>query len=263
MKFSVMGYSMKERKTTFDEFAKLCTEHGIKGIELKYMHLDYGLTIQEIREACRKHNIQVSSYNIAVDFYSGSLENNRKAIAEGLETAERIGAKLMLARGFLPEIANRDARNRMINWIGKCMDLLKGYDITMTMESSLKSGDKSMQEDYVRYIDEIFKAVNSPKFGMTFDTGNWPLFSCSHAVNALKKLVPHVAHVHLKGKVKAEGIPEGRMVMTGTGEVDFGGIFQVLKDNSYDGFMSIENGNPEKTMDESMKNLKKTLNQTV
>lgn len=81
-------------------------------------------------------------------------------------------------------------------------------------------------EDAARMVEE----VGSPNVKIHFDTFHSNIEE-KHQAEALRSAAKHVGHVHISENDR--GIP-------GTGHVDWKGVFKVLKETGYDGWLTIE-----------------------
>lgn len=101
----------------------------------------------------------------------------------------------------------------------------------------------------------IVQAIDSPSVGITFDPANFvmanedPLYAC-------KLLLPYIFHVHLKD------VGSNGYCAFGEGHMDYHSILTLLKDNGYDGFLSIECEDRKKVIEDTIRakqNLERTL----
>jgi D-psicose/D-tagatose/L-ribulose 3-epimerase len=81
-------------------------------------------------------------------------------------------------------------------------------------------------EDSARLVEE----VGSPNVKIHFDTFHSNIEE-KHQAEALRAAAKHVGHVHISENDR--GIP-------GSGHVDWKGVFKVLKETGYDGWLTIE-----------------------
>lgn len=109
-------------------------------------------------------------------------------------------------------------------------------------------GIKLAIENHIDYnSDEILsliKEVNSPNFGVNFDSGNF-LRVLDDPVKAMEKLAPYVMATHIKDMLPVKGISVDEWyffscVPTGKGLIDNQRIAQLLVDNEYEGLFAVE-----------------------
>ena len=100
--------------------------------------------------------------------------------------------------------------------------------------------------------DRLMENTNPEYVYLLFDSGHFK-FSGENPVEALKKHVKRVGHVHLKDvrpeileKVQKEkmsfldAVRSGAFTVPGDGCIDFPSIFKILEENNYEGWMVVE-----------------------
>jgi sugar phosphate isomerase/epimerase len=90
----------------------------------------------------------------------------------------------------------------------------------------------------------LVKAVDSPSFGVTFDTGNF-LRLLDDPVRAMQKLAPYTFATHIKDLTVRKGISPYEWFFfsstpIGEGLVDIATITRLLKAAGYDGLLAVE-----------------------
>ena len=98
----------------------------------------------------------------------------------------------------------------------------------------------------------LMENTNPDYVFLCFDTGHFT-FAGENAVEAAKEFAERIGHVHLKDirpeKMKQaykegfkfrKAVLEGCFTIPGDGCVDFPGVFKVLSDNNYEGWMIVE-----------------------
>jgi sugar phosphate isomerase/epimerase len=91
---------------------------------------------------------------------------------------------------------------------------------------------------------EMFQAINSPSFGMTFDTGNAYRYG-DDPVEAAKKLAGYIYAIHFKDVAPLEGgNPDdwfyNACTPIGGGVLDVPALVNTLDEAGYDGLYAIE-----------------------
>ena len=109
-------------------------------------------------------------------------------------------------------------------------------------------GVRLAAENHIDYTSdemlEMIQAVDSPNFGINFDTGNF-LRLLDDPIKGMEKLAPYVFSTHIKDLVMH---PTARPddwyffcgVPVGMGLVDNLKLAQILKENNYQGFLAVE-----------------------
>lgn len=84
----------------------------------------------------------------------------------------------------------------------------------------------------------LIQEINHQNVGINYDTGNCVFYGDVKAVDDLRATVPYLYHVHLKDKVG--GKKEWNFPAVGEGEVDFGRVLDILREERYTGPLSVE-----------------------
>jgi sugar phosphate isomerase/epimerase len=112
-------------------------------------------------------------------------------------------------------------------------------------------GVKMAVENHIDFIDEILQlleSVNSPCFGLNFDTGNF-LRLLDDPIAGMEKLAPYVYATHVKDLYPDKnarptdwfffaGVPVGR------GLINNQALAQLLKNANFQGFLAVEIDHP-------------------
>jgi len=125
----------------------------------------------------------------------------------------------------------------------------------------------------------FIEAIHSPGIGVNFDPANLMMVVGENSVQAAKNLAKYVVHTHAKDGVQFKATDPAKIyhcfagenpdninpddyfkeVPLGTGQVDFAGYIQVLQQNGYTGFHTVERevgDEPEKDIIEAVRFLK-------
>jgi sugar phosphate isomerase/epimerase len=125
----------------------------------------------------------------------------------------------------------------------------------------------------------FIEAVDSPGIGVNFDPANLKMVVGEDSVPAAKNLVPYIVHTHAKDGIQFKATDPVKIyhsfagenpdninpddyfkeVPLGTGQVDFLGYIQVLRQNGYVGFHTVERevgDQPEADITEAVRFLK-------
>ena len=84
----------------------------------------------------------------------------------------------------------------------------------------------------------LLEKVGRDSIKVNYDTANVEYYSGDTAVEDLPKIVPHLAHVHLKDTSGGRGNWDFGAI--GTGTVDFRRVLEILRQGGYDGPLSVE-----------------------
>jgi sugar phosphate isomerase/epimerase len=84
----------------------------------------------------------------------------------------------------------------------------------------------------------LLEKIGRDSIRVNYDTANVEFYSGEKAVDDLPKIVPYLAHVHLKDTTGGKG--NWNFPALGTGTVDFGRVIEILRDAGYTGPYSVE-----------------------
>jgi inosose dehydratase len=140
-------------------------------------------------------------------------------------------------------LSDREAMESMRRSYGTIVETAEAYGVTVTIEIH---GYFTTQPDM---LDEMLAFVDSPFFGLNFDTGN--TFIAGHdPVALLRRFLPRVKHVHLKdvsaslaeaarGKETGIGISHAA-IGDGVNADNIVSVLRLLQGAGYDGALSLE-----------------------
>lgn len=230
------------------EFYKSC---GVEYIEIVDMYVGDGEKAK-IKDFLNKNGLKVSSYSASNDFVLGSEEERKRSIEyvkECCDTALYFGTNIV--RVFAGNIdaektlTYEQSVGRIIDGFKQCVKTAEEKGVYLCLENH---GVLAGKPEQVKYIID---SVGSPNLKSTADVGNFNIVG-ANPVEAVKMLIGDIGHVHFKDMTEVdEGgwvSPQGKHFLgceLGSGVVDMEGIIKYLKENSYDGYISIEYEAPE------------------
>ncbi len=266
MKFSVSTYSycrlINSGEKTLEECIALAKESGFDGVEfVDFGDIPEGLSKKEyaakLKAECEKQGVEPVSYTIGADFLHGSDGDTDKEIArlkEEVEVAAALGVKLMrhdATRGF-------DADSRGFRGFDDALPVIIRGCREVT-EYAKTFGIKTMVENHGFFcqestrVERIVNGVANDNFGLLVDIGN---FMCAdeNPVEAVGRVAPYAFHVHAKdfhkksgngpffldGFFKTRGGTYLRGAIIGHGDVPVYQCISTLKENGYDGYVTVE-----------------------
>ncbi len=228
------------RPGTPQELAQACSGAGVQAVQLALEPLrTEAWSLEETATVLRRAGVRVVSGMIATkgEDYS-TLESIRDTggvrsdahwlanldIAEkSAEVAERLGLKLVTFHaGFLPEKRGDSLRRKMLGRIKQIADRFAARKITVALETGQETAENLLT---------VLKELEHPSIGVNFDPGNMILYDMGDPVAALDTLAAHVRQIHVKDALLTETPGSwGKEVVVGTGDVDWPGFFEVVKD---------------------------------
>lgn len=144
-------------------------------------------------------------------------------------------------------IMNDDEWARLCDGVNRLGKVAKDMGISLTYHHHMGTVVQTAAE-----IDRLMENTDPELFSLLYDSGH--LAYCGEDyIGVLKKYANRVKHVHLKDirpevidKVKREnlsfleGVRLGTFTVPGDGAIDFGPIFDILADSSYEGYVLVE-----------------------
>ena len=154
---------------------------------------------------------------------------NAKAI--GADVMRVVGSSLMFRKE-----PHRPQLEILASWFKQAVKVAEDNDVKLAVENHI---------DYT--ADEclwLIEEVNSPSFGLNFDTGNF-LRLLDDPIKGMQKLANHVFATHIKDLKPRKGVPVDEWFFfsstpVGDGLVDNQMLAQLLKDANYAGFLAVE-----------------------
>ena len=227
---------------TFEDFINRAVALEVDGVSLESCFLPSfdSAYLSEIKGMLDEHNLdRVYAWGHPDGLEGGKNEKAYEEMIQHIEFADAIGAKVMRVVGsslmfrFEPHGPQIEALSRMFS------DAVKVAE---------PHGIKLADENHIDFdADEmltLINNVNSPNFGINFDTGNF-LRVLDDPIQGMEKLAKHVFATHIKDLKPQKSVPVNEWFFfsstpIGEGLVDNRKLAQILKDNGYEGFLAVE-----------------------
>ncbi len=256
--YSLSGYMAGNQKSIFEAIDK-ASELGFDSMEFIDVYAPEGKDAveqaKEIGAYCKEKGLPISAYAVSADLLRDPEYFTRELIQKDLKIAHALGATLFrhdVTRGYPPE--KTYARGFEQN----CMPVVVPA-IKKVTEAAKELGIKTMSENHGFYyqdidsIERLINAVNDENYGLLFDMGN---FFCGDddPAAAAGRLAPYTFHIHAKdffrrsrdrvspgeGWFRARNGEYLRGTIVGHGDVPVGTCLWLMKENGYNGAVSIE-----------------------
>lgn len=265
MKLAICSYSLSgivnKDGITEKDLLRIAKEMGFEAFEFSEINTPEGMSkieyARELREEAERVGIPIVQYSIGADFIYGSDGNLQKEIERlksEVDVAEALGVSGMrhdTAYGYKDEDAEkytfRDALPRLIEGCKKVTEYAKTKGIKTMTENH---GYFSQDSDRVKAIVE---GVADENFGTLVDIGNFLCVDESPA-DAVRVTSPYAFYVHAKdfhtkkadeilsddGFFKTRNGNYLRGAVLGHGDVPVSEALEIVKNNGYDGFVTLE-----------------------
>ncbi|TET07571.1 sugar phosphate isomerase/epimerase [Candidatus Aerophobetes bacterium] len=240
MKISVTIYSLnqyfRQGKMNVKGFIEYCGSLGVDAVDLGYYWRDEEEEVKLVPDWLRENNLELGAYIVNNDF--AQEEEKRKEqislVKHGIERASQLKTEIL--RIFVGDVKPdfpdyQAARDILISSFKEVSSFAKDRGITLALENHSRLCAKTDQ------ILDLLNGVNSPNLKLNLDIGNF-LKVNEDPVSSVRKLAHLAVHTHIKDfkKVKERIVP----TVLGEGDVDLDSCLRILKENGYQGYLSLE-----------------------
>jgi len=255
------------KEMTLEDFLKRANELEVDGVSLESCFIPRfdNAYLSEIKGMLDEYDMdRVFAWGHPDGLEGGKNEKASDEMVQSIEYAHAIGAKVMRVVGsslmfrFEPHGPQIDKLSQMFS---DAVKVAEKVDIKLADENHIDFDDDEMLT--------LINNVNSPYFGINFDTGNF-LRVLDDPIQGMAKLAKHVYATHIKDLKPQKGIAVNEWFFfsstpIGDGLVDNQRLAQILKDNGYEGFLAVEidflhpdyKNDEDKAVAESVKALKR------
>ena len=152
----------------------------------------------------------------------GTWAQNLEAARSNAALAARLGVGLVtLHAGFLPHDGADPERARMVGRLRQVADVFGAAGVGVALETGQESAET---------LVGVLEGLGRPGVGVNFDPANMILYGMGEPVAALERLAPWVRQIHIKDAVPTRRPGTwGTEVRAGTGAVDWGGLFRIVR----------------------------------
>lgn len=268
MKIGVSSYSFAQytRDGRMDYFSAIekAKEMGFDGIEFSGLPAD--ITEQparieyaeKLREHAAKTEIEISAYLTGANFNQPDADALKKEVdrVKGeVDIAKTLGVSLM-RHDIMWAMPKNIPFNAFIDTIAPAIREVTDYAEGFGIKTMFENHGRVVQD--ADRVEKIIEAVGSPNFGLLIDIGN---FMCADLDNVacVGRLASLAFHGHLKDfrtyeygtnystkncfKTRCQNFLKGCAV--GDGDARSAQCMSILKDQGYDGYLTLEYEGPE------------------
>ena len=269
-------YPEQEKPTkemTLEDFIRRAKELAVDGVSLESCFIPRfdESYLSEIKGMLDEANLdRVFAWGHPDGLEGGKNEKAFDEMMASIEYAHDIGANVMRVVGsslmfrFEPHGPQIEKLSQMFSEAAREAEK---YGIKLADENHIDFDSDEM----LTLIDN----VNSPYFGINFDTGNF-MRVLDDPVQGMEKLAKHVYATHIKDLKPQKGAAVNDWFFfsstpIGDGFVDNQKLAQILKDNDYEGFLAVEidflhpdyNNDEDQAVEQSVKALKDIVGNLV
>lgn len=236
------GQNPPVKPITFEDFLTKTETLGIDGVSLESCFIPQfdEAYLQGIKSHLDRNGLdRVYAWGHPDGLEGGKNEKAFDEMIEHIEYASQIGAPVMRVVGsslmfrFEPHEPQLEKLTRMFTEATK---VAERYGVKLAVENHI---DYNSDE-----ILQLIQGVNSPSFGVNFDSGNF-LRVLDDPIQAMEKLAPYVFATHIKDLKPVKGVPVNEWyffscVPTGEGLIPNEKLAEILHRHEYQGFLAVE-----------------------
>ncbi|MDQ1085506.1 sugar phosphate isomerase/epimerase [Siphonobacter sp. SORGH_AS_1065] len=236
------GQNPPAQQLTFEDFLTKTQTLSIDGVSLESCFIPQfdAAYLQGIKRHLDQNGLdRVYAWGHPDGLEGGKNEQAFEEMIEHIAYASQIGAPVMRVVGsslmfrFEPHEPQLEKLTRMFSEATK---VAEQYGVKLAVENHI---DYNSDE-----ILQLIKGVNSPYFGVNFDSGNF-LRVLDDPIQAMEKLAPYVLATHIKDLKPVKGVPVNAWyffscVPTGEGLIPNEKLAEILHRHDYQGFLAVE-----------------------
>jgi len=247
-----VGIAIHVEKDPYESIKKNVEETGLHNGQLLFwdMSLYNEENVEKVKRACREFDFEVTGlwcgwsgkvvwsypekYRTVGLVPAETRAQRVEDILKGAWFANEIGVKTLITHpGYMPDNPFDETHIAVVEAFKHICREIKKYGQQFIFETG---------ELIPVTMVQLMLEIGEENVGINFDPSNITTSGRANAKNALELLAPYVKGFHAKDGVYPKGInPGGHQVrVVGTGEVDYPAIIKILKDNGYDGALTIE-----------------------
>ncbi|MDT7893972.1 MAG: hypothetical protein LASZOEIN_002133 [Candidatus Fervidibacter sp.] len=213
----------------------------------------HGLTSPEGLKALEtelaQNGVRISAFLLGNDFGRDDAEEQVEWMVKTVKTAHQLGINAVRVDAIVSgwESIGVDGAIRLFaENIKQVLEATDDTDVQLGIENHGTLGNRP------EFLQTIFEAVNSPRLGLTLDTGNFYWFGhpLSRVYEIMRQFAPKVKHTHVKNiayppemreQQRPIGYEYGRYVCPiYEGDINHSIVVEILREAGYNGDLCIE-----------------------
>lgn len=238
-----------ENKMSVGDWARVAKSAGLSNIDLSCMFIKNHTPVylKQLKDSVEEQNMAIKMITTYPDFSNPSKLQRERELAylySDIATASYLGVPyIRITAGQEHDgISVSDGINNVVEYFKRSVDFAEKMGVTLVYENHAKPGAWD-RVDFSYATDvflEIFEKTADVGLLVNFDTANPVAFADENEpMKILPKVIKRLGTVHIADS-STKGVLNHTVI--GTGLVKFDEIFAFLKENGYDGLLSIEEG---------------------
>ncbi len=220
-----------------EDWIKMASELELDGIEVyeQYLTSKDESEIARLSDEIRSAGLEISMFTSYADFSSPEPKIRAEQVSHAeqvVDMAVAFGTDIvrMTAGSWIEGISQDEVLSNIASGFRECLDYAESRNVALALEDHPEVGTKIT--DFMR----ILELVDDDRLKVNLDTSN-PMVSGDNAVDLAELVKDRIVHLHASDRDKDLG-----HTIEGEGEVDFPGVFRILKKAGFDGWISLETG---------------------
>jgi len=213
------------------------------------LSLDSASGIRQLQDQLASAGCRVSALLLSNDFGTADVDAEVRWVVSAVRAAARLGVPVVRIDAIMHGERDMPTEKRARHF-AECMARV----LEATSDTGVDMGieNHGFQGNDPDFLDQVLSAVDSPRVGLTLDTGNfyWAGHPISRVYEILEHFAPRCKHTHAKNikypeemrDVKREvGWRYGEYVSPlRDGDIDHARVVQILKNGGYDRDLCLE-----------------------
>lgn len=238
-------------------------ELGVNALELHYQRdrrvpaldnrdpwtLDSPDAVKRYRDHLAQHGVRAAAFLLGTDFNQPDVEAEIEWVVGAVRAAHDLGMAAIRVDSAMTGQRELPMEERVARYATAIRRVLEQTEATPVALGVENHGFQGNDPDW---LDALFAKINSPRFGMTLDTGNfyWAGHPLDRVYEILEHFAPLTKHTHCKNikyppEVRNQrrelGWKYGEYVAPlDEGDIDHRRVFQILRQAGYQGDLCIE-----------------------
>jgi len=248
---------LSEGKRPVEGWIKMAARVGLDGIEVyrPFVRPSTEARLNELVRLIGQAGLEISMFTSYANFVSGAMKKEIASVKRDVDWAVICGTQAvrLTAGGPLGTLSAEEGARRAARGLRSCLDYAEQRGVHLALEDHPPFGDRVT--DFLR----ILELVDDPRLKVNLDTSNCFVVGDS-PVQLTRAVSDRVVHLHV-----SDVSSDMAHVPSGEGVVDLRGVFSVLKQRGYDGWLSSEAGGlpTEQSIARSTHNIRKLWREAV
>ena len=222
--------------------------------------------LQAFEQEAKQNGIRISALLLGNDFGKSDAKEQVEWVTETVKAAHQLGVKAVRVDAIVSgweAMGVENAVRLFAEHIKQVIDATEDTDVQLGIENHGSLGNRP------EFLQAVFEAVNSPRLGLTLDTGNFYWFGhpLSRVYEIMRQFAGKVKHTHIKNiayppelreRQRPVGYEYGKFVSPiPEGDIDHKIVVGILKEAGYEGDLCIEDESLGKFAPEERRNVLK------